>query len=196
MAVFMVCSQPLKIPKPVDQKMSNVNNCLFDNITAILHILKPVPRSTTWRCAMPWQQTTLVACPNKTYHQTSLTFSNDTRHVYHTMYSFCMCKEKKRNPTTTKHHRSHWFLLHSTSQSPIMVHSTPQSPTMPSIASNLPWCSSPYLHSSAPCQQQTDLQQKLGRLVIWKPQALHDFCGRMTHHQAIMKLPVRLYGLT
>lgn len=43
---------------------------------------------------------------------------------------------------------------------------------------------------------KTDLQQELGRLVIWKPQALHDFCGRMAHHQVIMKLPTRLYGLT
>jgi hypothetical protein len=33
---------------------------------------------------------------------------------------------------------------------------------------------------------KTDLQHELGRLVIWKPQALQDFCGRMTHHQAII----------
>ena len=80
-------SQPLKIPKPVDHKMSNVNHCLFSNITAVLHILKPVPQSTSRRCAMPWRQTTLVTWPNKTFHQTSLnTLSNDTRHDYHTIY--------------------------------------------------------------------------------------------------------------
>jgi len=38
------------------------------------------------------------------------------------------------------------------------------------------------LHAS----NNTDLKQELGRLVIWKPQALQDFCGRMTHHQAII----------
>jgi hypothetical protein len=38
---------------------------------------------------------------------------------------------------------------------------------------------------------KTELQQELERLVIWKPQALQDFCGRMTHHQVILKLPER-----
>ena len=87
MAVYMMCSQPLKIPKPVDQKMLNVNNCSFNNNTAVLHILKPVPQSTSWRCAMPWWQTTLVTRPNKAFHQNCLnTLSYDTRHDYHTMY--------------------------------------------------------------------------------------------------------------